>query len=273
MDMPSGTKQVTVSIERRPEATALVFGLSEDGSKELFAAMAADVAASAASCDDPSRATEAWCGRYAKWRRMFEGSGRGLSVKRQMGLCSELLTLVEDLVPIVGFDSAVNAWIGPNGNPRDFEISGFGLEVKASGANEPQVVPISNERQLDDSELSGLVLLHRSFDIVRGGTQTLPEVVSRIRSLGDGMSAEGGLHDKLLASGYADENAELYRTTAFETKRTRMFDVRDGFPRITETQLLDGVGSVSYRLAIDACGDFEFPVAEWGPTLRNHLGI
>lgn len=272
VDIPSGTRQVTTTLEPRANGTsAMVFALKEDGSKELFAAMATDVAAAAASCVEFSRAAETWCGRFEKWRRMFEGSGRGLSVKRQMGLCSELLTLAEELIPVVGFDLAVGAWIGPNGNPRDFELRGFGVEVKASGANEPQVVPVSNERQLDDSELSGLVLVHRTFEIVRGGKQTLPAVVSRVRKLGDGMSSEGLLNDLLLRSGYADDNEALYQNTGFETKRIRMFKVEEGFPRITESQLTDGVGSVGYRLAIDACSAFEFPVEEWSGLIGGHL--
>lgn len=272
VDLPGGTKQVACDlVSRSPGTIALVFVLSEDGNQELFSAMARDIAGTTALCDDPYSAAATWCGRFGKWRRMFEGAGRGLSTKAQMGLQNELLTMVEQLVPAIGIEAAIRAWIGPLGNPRDFEVSAFGIEAKSSGANEPQVVAISNERQLDDSELSGLALVHRSFEVVRGGEQTLPFVVERIRTLADGTVAESALEEMLLLSGYLDANAALYETSSFETRRIRIFLIREGFPRITETDLIDGVGSVAYRLAIDACHEFEIELDSWAGLLESYV--
>lgn len=273
LELPRETRQVVCDLDpREDEMTAIVFALNEEGSQELFAAMAADIAETAVKCEDEVAAAHTWCGRFSKWRRMFEGSGRGLSVRRQMGLASELLTLLEQLVPVVGVEPAVLAWLGPQGNPRDFEIQAFGIEAKASGAHEPQVVTVSNERQLDDSGLSGLVLIHRSFEVVRGGEQTLPQIVAATRQRVDGTSVEGTLEEALLDSGYVDAHAQIYEAKSFENRQTRIFRVEDGFPRITEDDLLDGVGSVSYQLAIDACHEFRLPNEKWTEYLEEELG-
>lgn len=268
LDPPAGTRQVDVNIEGRgPGRTALILGLEDAGARDLFAALCMDVASATAPSAHDDDAVSAWTGRFAKWRRMLQGGQHGLSPRRQRGLFAELLTIRERLLPAVGFDEAVRSWKGPDGAPRDFEMSGVGVEIKSSAANEPQVVPVNGERQLDDTGLEALVLVHESLDVLRDAGETLPGIVRGLRELGEGCSEAGTLEDRLLQCGYADVHEPLYRRTGYELRRTSFFHVRDGFPRITEEGLADGVGSVRYALAIDACRDFEV-----GPDfLTTHL--
>jgi hypothetical protein len=160
-------------------------------------------------------------------------------------------------MPHVGFDEAIGAWKGPDGAPRDFELRGCGLEVKSSAANEPQVVPVHGERQLDGSGLVSLLLVHKSLEVLRDAGETLPMIVADLRESGSGLPEAGTLEDRLLQSGYLDMHEQRYRRTGYTIRRTSIFDVREGFPRITENDLVDGVGAVRYSLAIDACRDFE----------------
>jgi hypothetical protein len=258
VEAPEGSGGVECRIESLPpDRAALVLALLDPGSDELFAAMCEDVTAAAAACGDERDAVGIWLGRFAKWRRMLRGGLSGLSPERQRGLFAELLTIRDRLIPILGFDESIRAWQGPDGAPRDFESGGIGLEVKASAANEPQVVPINGERQLDDAGLDGLLLLHESLEVLRDTGQTLNGVVSGLRALGSGHPEAGKFEDRLLQAGYADTHAPRYRRTGYALRRTSVFQVGPGFPRITEGDLADGVGAVHYRLAIDACRDWE----------------
>lgn len=161
------------------------------------------------------------------------------------------------LANAVGIEEAIGAWKGPDGAPRDFETSGIAVETKTSAANEPQVVPINGERQLDDHGLDGLFLLHLSLEILRDAGESLPATVAAVRNLVVGGPAAGTLEDRLVDSGYSDSHAHLYARTGYELRRLSIFEIRDGFPRITETGLPDGIGRVHYRLAIDTCRGFE----------------
>lgn len=257
-NVAGGTRQVALSIDDRGGGrSALVLRLDDPGVADIFAAMCDDVASATAAVDTDAEAVEVWTGRFAKWRRMLQGGPQGLPPRRQRGLFAELLTIREHLVPAVAFDEAILAWKGPDGAPRDFELGGSAIEVKSSAANEPQVVPVHGERQLDDAELAALVLVHQSLEVLRDAGESLPHIVADLRRLGAGHPEAGTFEDRLLQSGYLDIHEPLYRRTGYAIRRTSFFHVEQGFPRITERDLVDGIGAVRYSLAIDACRDYE----------------
>jgi len=269
IELPTPTELVDVLSEPRPpDRTAIILALDDAGAAELFAAMCSDVAIIAGAVGDEEAAATALCGRFERWRRMLQGGARGLAPHRQRGLYAELLTLHELLAPLVGLDEAILAWLGPEGAPRDFEIDNFGVETKSSAANEPQVVTINGERQLDDQGLRGLVLVHSSLEALRDGPQSLPAVVARLREAAGNRPAAGILEERLFQSGYLDLHAPMYRRTGYAVRRLSLFRVNATFPRIVETDLADGVGHVRYSLAIDACRDNEIDRATFEELLR-----
>jgi len=255
---PRGSRQVGVALrERAGGRSGLLLELQNPAAADLFAAVCEDVATTTAENTEEDEAVAAFIGRFAKWQRMIQVAPAGLSGERQRGLFGELITLRNYLIQKRGFDEAVRAWKGPDGAPRDFEIGGVGVEVKTSAANEPQVVTIHGERQLDGAGLRSLCMIHHSLEVVRDSGETLPDAVRTLRSLGEGLSEAGTLEDRLMQSGYADVHEPLYRRTGYVTRRISQFQVDEGFPRIVEADLADGVGSVRYSLAVDACRDFE----------------
>lgn len=269
LEIRGGTRHVSQMVEDRgPARSALLLGLEQTDARDLFAAMCTDVAETTAAKTGADEAVTAWTGRFEKWRRMLQGSSQGLSPRRQRGLYAELLSIRDHLAPEVGINEAILAWKGPDGAPRDFELGGFGVEIKSSAANEPQVVLIHGERQLDDSGLDALVLVHQSLEVLRDAGESLPRIVSDVRHAAEGHVEAGTLEDRLLQSEYADVHEPLYRRTGYEIRRTSFFHIHEDFPRITEDDLRDGVGAVRYSLAIDACRDFEVA----GTFLSEHVG-
>ena len=59
--------------------------------------------------------------------------------------------------------------------------------------------------------------------------------------------------DKLLRYGYLDQHSDRYSDVAYVIREVMTFKVEEGFPRIIENDLVPGVGSVRYRLALSAC--------------------
>ena len=259
-ELPSGTRGIGVAAHPIPGAagrTAITLELHDAAGRQLFAALCADVAAATAVCEDERRAVATLVNRFLRWRRLLERAPEGLSSAARKGLYAELWVIRELLEPAVSIDSAVMAWIGPEGAPRDFEHLGHGIEAKASAANEPQVVAVNGERQLDDAGLRSLHLVHLSLEVVQGGGETLPAMVRSLRERTADRAVEAQFEDLLLEAGYADIHAVHYDREGYGLRRLTVMRVRDGFPRLTEDTLPDGVGSVRYRLAIDACRDHE----------------
>jgi Putative PD-(D/E)XK family member, (DUF4420) len=134
------------------------------------------------------------------------------------------------------------------------------------------VLRISSERQLDETGADALYLAHLSIDARQGGGETLPEAVEAIRALARGGNAEGPLEDRLGNAGYLDIHASRY-TTGYTLRRLSLYRVEEGFPRIVERDLADGVGDVRYSVAVTECRDWERPVEEIGTRLKEAAGV
>lgn len=273
LELPVATRGIAMNRETIDANTvALTLELTDPTASELFAVVCTDIATVVARCEDSKTAAASWIGRYNRWRRLLEHVPRGLSPKRQRGLFAELWTLREIYNVCLGTTDAVSAWVGPDRASRDFEWGARAVEVKSSATNEPQLVTINGERQLDDAELASLHLVHLSLEVLPGGGETLPTMVAAVRGLAAGGPAETQLSDSLLDAGYADHHAELYMQVGYALRRLSILSVGDGFPRITEKDLDDGVGSVTYKLVIDACRDHEIEQATLEQTLRTSHG-
>ncbi|MFF5171546.1 PD-(D/E)XK motif protein [Micromonospora sp. NPDC000089] len=205
-------------------------------------------------------------GRILRWQNFLKAGPDGLSEESQVGLFAELkviLRLVEEGVPV---RDAVAAWTGPMGAPQDFQFDRFSVEVKASRQAKPTTIRVSSERQLDTKYLGRLYLVHLAIDAkANGAGDSLPRLVESVRELA-GRTLDLGLSfdDALLAYGYVDSHASRYNARLFMVRDMDIFEVRNGFPRITEDLLPEGVGSVSYGLALSACEQYRMnPLDFW----------
>jgi hypothetical protein len=270
IQIPSSTEGISMTVRGRTgdERTTLSLELTDPGAGDLFATVCDDIVDVTARAHDDDSAVSAWIGRFVLWQRFLQRGAGPLSPKRQRGLYAELWSMREILAPRVGPTEAVEAWKGPDRGERDFETGGVGVEVKSSAANEPQIVPINGERQLDDAELHALFVIHLSLELVRDAGETLPAIVSDLRATVRGGPAQGVFEDRVLSAGYADMHEAAYARTGYALRRLSVLRVTAGFPRITERDLPDGVGSVHYSLAIDACRDHETTVEALSSLLK-----
>lgn len=262
VEIPGPTRGIAMSLATRPTEgrATLALELTDPPDIDLFESVCKNIAAATAAAPDDQGAVSVWIGRFMRWQRFLQHGGGPLSARLQRGLYAELWTIREILIGSVGPSEAVAAWTGPDDAPRDFETAGIGIEVKSSAANEPQVVPVNGERQLDDAELRALFVVHLSLEPVRDAGETLPAIVADLRDVVRETPGEGPLEDRLLTAGYSDTHDATYARTGYALRRLTALRVTEGFPRITERDLPDGVGSVHYSLAIDACRGHEVPV-------------
>lgn len=194
------------------------------------------------------------------WQELEEAGPVSAAGRLQRALMAELWILRELVAPAVGVVTGVRAWQGPTRSRQDFQLPLTSLEVKSCAANQPQVVTINGERQLDDVGTPALHLAHVSLDVHHNGPESLPEMVASVRELALDSGAEVEFEDGLLEFGSIDLHAPRYAGTGYTVRESRFFRVAPGFPRLTEADLPEGVGGLRYRLAIAACADFEVEV-------------
>jgi hypothetical protein len=236
--------------------STLELQLDEPGANDVFTALVADVAQATTSAGDDDSAVKLFLGRLSRWMRLLQREAQGLSAERQRGLYAELWFIRERLAGAVELVEAVQAWQGPSGAPHDFQTASGSIEVKSTATNQPQVVRISSERQLDETGTPALHLLHVSLDVHRDSGESLPQMVASLRAAVDGGPAATLFDDRLLDVGYIDIHAPHYAHTGYTLREVNFFELADGFPRITEQSLPPGIGGVSYTLSIAACLPF-----------------
>lgn len=188
-----------------------------------------------------------------RWKNLFERThGTGLSNEEQQGLYGELRFLRKCITSASrSYYDIVENYVGTNRALRDFQGKKWAVEVKTTSTNNPQVLTINGERQLDDSMIDTLYLYHCSVEVTKQTGETLPEIVKSIREiLKDDVASYSLFNAKLFEAGYLDTQEHLYTNRHYKSRKDSFFHVKDNFPRIKEHELREGVGNVRYSISI-----------------------
>lgn len=223
--------------------------------EDIFDAFVADMASTAAGAQDAASVPSLVAARVRRWQAFLREHIEGLTSQQQRGLFGELHVLSFALGSI-DREHATLGWVGPSGAPQDFNFGATAIEVKTSAGKNPQRVRISSERQLDSSHLDHLLLWHVSVDERIGLGETLPEAVQRNRGLVVGTPSELVLEEALFSAGYHEAHEGRY-TIGYSVRSSQVFEVRDSFPRLVESDCPPGLGDVHYSIELGALAAFE----------------
>lgn len=190
----------------------------------------------------------------SKWSSFFKRNEQTtLSEIEQQGLYGELCVF-EKLLK--SRNDVVACWTGCMKETHDYYTDANAIEVKTSCKSGPDIIKVSNEYQLDDSDVdSRLYLVFLKMKRSEADGEKLPAIVKRIHEKLTEDQREK-FEDKLLKAGYIYKMPELY-TYAFRVRNERFFEVKEGFPRIIALNLDNGIGAVEYELSLDACTGYE----------------
>ena len=232
--------------------------LTKPAYEDIFTALVEDILNNLASIEEEQNAIAEFITRLQRWQKFLEKHDRnGLSQMVQQGLYGELWFLREIVIPQLGCNRGVQSWTGARGSQQDFQFKQCAVEVKTTATKKHQIIAIASEKQLDDTGIANLILLHLSLDIRQVTGQSLPEIVASVRTLiANDVIAKENLEILLFEAGYLDIHATRYEQTRYTIREINYFQVEEDFPRIVEADLRNGVGNVRYTIAVDQCKKF-----------------
>ena len=263
--LPSGLRKRNIkglnividSNEKLPDGdVSVVMELEDQEYIDVFLVFASRVCQEIESLESTEAAVERVFSVIDKWKEFFSDQTGALSESRQTGLYGELylFTLVhESSVPA---RCVLNAWTGSSRTNQDYEFGSISIEVKSTAAIELSRVPISNIRQLDDAGIEALYLGRLAFDVRRGaGENTLPRLVDGVRRIIDDQAPDVrvSFEEKLVAAGYRSAHEEYYLDRDYTLRGAAFYRVGEGFPKLLESTLPDGVMEASYIISLEAC--------------------
>jgi hypothetical protein len=235
---------------------SLVLLLKDNEQRELFAELCRDIVRAGEAATENGDALNRSIRRTMRWHHLLRG-GRSdqLSLEEQRGLLGEL-DFLDRLIGLLGHRAAIEAWKGPSGSSKDFELGDCLIEVKARrGAARPHV-QISSEDQLIDVEGCRLFLIVTPIDaVVKPAGKTLTDYISDLDRQFSMEDAESYMlwEQALAETGF--DFAHDYSERRWMVGRSLELEVTDGFPRITGP-LPNGVSGVRYCISLDACTPF-----------------
>jgi hypothetical protein len=229
--------------------------LTDSRFTDIFTSLVQDIVDNITAQKNEMLMIRAFIERLVKWLQFLDRYGHeGLSDEAQRGLYGELWFMRKYLIPVLGINKAIDAWKGPSRKAQDFQFPDCAVEVKTNISKQHQKMHITSEQQLDDTGFAALFLQHISLMESGGGGETLPYIVEDIRKI---IAAEPiasqKMEDSLFEAGYLNAHADRYSKTSYTVRSSSMFRVSEGFPRITERDLLNGVGDVHYSINVSEC--------------------
>jgi hypothetical protein len=242
LDVPKeGTRHIRLSLEQREN-------------RDIFVTVCADLVRGLDGCRTNDSRRREIADFLTRWSSFFERHGlEGLSSEEQRGLYGELWWLRKMVRAGIDPMIAVTSWKGCERSYQDFETAGRAVEVKTTMMKEPRKVQINNERQLDSRGLHSLHLFVLTITRAPVGGETLLDLVQSLR---DSLSKRPAAHvfeNSLNKAGYLEIHTHLYRTV-YSSIKEELFQVTEGFPRITDVP--QGLGDLHYTVVLAACADF-----------------
>ncbi|MFC7792606.1 PD-(D/E)XK motif protein [Streptomyces cinereoruber] len=247
--------------------------LTSSDLSEVFNPLVTDVAETVTGTSEATTALTAALDRFARWQDLLRTVGQdGLGAEARRGLYGELLVL-EQILEQVPEAAAVEAWTGPTGSNQDFQLADLAIEVKSSAAKQPRSVRISSERQLDGNGIPHLLLCLVALDERRGGSgESLNRRVDSVRSKLSVRAPVAVFDQLLIRAGFLPGHRDLYNEPRYTTRELTYWHVRDGFPRLVESDLPDGVSDCTYHLTLSGLSDYQVDREEVDQLIGDNDG-
>ena len=242
-----------------PDETHLVLSLIDPGYRDMFSLIVSDIIDHATYIENEIDCIQALLERIFRWQHFLEKHRLGaLGPEAQRGLYGELWFLREVVLKYLTHEEAIRCWTGPEYDRHDFQFNTCCVEIKTTISKQHQKLWIANERQLDDSNIQALYIVHLSLDTLQHLGETLPAIVNSIReSIRSSESANSLFEDKLFEVGYLAGHESAYSGTGYAKRNVDVFKIAEGFPRIIERDVPNGVGDIGYSILVAECKHFE----------------
>lgn len=194
-----------------------------------------------------------------RWHNFFRfRTNKRLSLEEQMGVFGELyyidswLRKFADEPPLI-----IDAWRGPTRHRVDFVKKNIGVEIKTTSPKIHDGIRISNETQLELSDVIKTIYLYvLKIEDTQSDGLSMQDLMDSIRSQLNARSQTGlvRFNDLLLELYILDG---IYNDIFFYVHNEEVYEVTEQFPKIIRNDLPVGVSNVSYSIDLSHCIDYK----------------
>jgi hypothetical protein len=247
-------KGISILKKEFENRSKLFIGLNNNEDWNIFYSLCNDLIGIAKKYENEKLMFNAIENRLKKWQQfLLKNKTVDFPLHKQMGLISELLTLKEIIAKKIGYEKAVNSWVGADFDKQDFLLNDCIMEIKSYKTSKTPIVNISSVNQLYSDKIPlflvtyGLTPSHdKGFEI----DKIINEIEKNLLEISFELYEIFQL--KLYEYGYIPA-IETYR---FIIDKVMYFNVTDEFPKIIPTMIRSQITDVRYSIDLLQCQDF-----------------
>jgi hypothetical protein len=244
-------------IEDHEKEKCVTVELLDLSMSEIFKKVCLDLISFLQEIDDRA-ARQACVFRLEKWSILLRPSHNRMTPEEQKGLIAELHILRSDFLTLFDTREALQGWVGPDSEPRDFVFGQSFIEVKSKRSSANSCITVSSESQLstrDDEQLFIFVEELNPAPTDDANSFTLTDVVTETESCIHSPLHRADFEAKLAKVGYFD--SDNYDNDHWTKGACSYYFVDKGFPRIEAKSCPPGVRNISYQIDLDYCLDYK----------------
>jgi len=229
----------------------IVLTLEKHVDADLFHALCLTLMSNLALVTDSAAALSITFNHIKRWKSFLGTARKNLMTAEQIrGLFAELYFLRTLYQSSLGKRSAINSWYGAEGVQQDFIFLDRAVEVKSLTGRERNRVRISSESQLETLTGKLFLVIYNLREIPDDPQAfSLNEAVQQISDELDEAESVDDFYKKAAEYGYVP--IQDYDTPKLRVTGLHAYEVTEGFPRLTRSQLPVGVVQVSYDIEIE----------------------
>jgi hypothetical protein len=226
--------------------TRLLCTLTEPLLKDKFAVVAKDVAYTSSLFQGDQFLNECKT-RIVSWADFLKPSRKGLTKPEWFGFWGELYVLSQILSSSINKTDAVKFWIGPEGKKQDFTFNNCALEIKTTLSGDANAIKISSLDQLHKiTEKLYLLHLHINFSNDSLALSLQDMFTFMEGSLNENIDSKAQFLNK--ASVLYGKASEEQLETKFNFISMEAYEIKDGFPSLTNDNTHSAITSIKYDL-------------------------
>jgi len=192
--------------------------------------------------------------RAFQWQELLKKKySADMPLTLQIGLFSEIATIIESIKIGYNPERILQAWTGPDKAKQDFNFDNILLELKSYSLEKGPLVTITSEYQLYSPE-KPLYLCCYALTFSEIGN-TIKQQSNFVLSRFSDISLKSEFIKKLFEYGYDYFNPDQ-KLISFIIESILNYKISENFPKITPTDLTDGLSDVRYKINISKCSSF-----------------
>lgn len=232
--------------------------LKEPEEWELFLKLCMDLIEQVENVEKEETALLIIVNRLRRWQKLLMNrADNQLSLEIQMGLFSELHSLLCHVSQYITLKEAIHAWGGPESDIQDFMFGERALEIKSHKATRGEFITISSPYQLYSVKKHFNLIVYAMSATEQG--QTISDLIAMIK---DELRKEMLLNElelldlKTAQYGYFDL-IHKDNLINFHIDKITTYEVTDAFPKLNVNEISEGVVNLKYQIDLTKCEEYK----------------